>query len=281
MLKVNRRNDKNTRKGLEMKELLNKIKAEIHELEKAKEKIEEALKRKPEGKLRISKCRTTVQYYHKKNGGQPNGKYLRKNQQKLISQLAQKEYEEKIYKLLCEKISMLKKFMIEYPKLDAVSVYEQIPIEKQKWVTPYEVSDEEYQKQWSNVEYNGKTFSDNVPQIYTEKGERVRSKSEKIIADKLYAMNIPYRYEYPITLKGYGVVYPDFCVLNVRTRKEYYLEHLGMMDSQGYVEKAILKINTYALNQIHQGRKLVFTYETKMQPLDSRVLEGLFKEYFL
>ena len=50
-------------------------------------------------------------------------------------------------------------------------------------------------------------------EIYTERGERVRSKSEKIIADKLFLQNIPYHYERPIYLKGFGMVYPDFCCL--------------------------------------------------------------------
>ena len=264
-----------------MGELLSNINNEINKMEKMSKKIEEALKKRPDGQLRISKCRTTTQYYHKIKDGHPNGKYIRKSQQKLIGQLAQKEYEEKVYEILCQKICLLRKFMMEYLKLDVVSVYEQFPTEKKKWIIPYLMSDEMYQEQWINVEYNGKLFSDNTPLIFTDKGERVRSKSEKIIADKLYAMNIPYRYEYPIQLKGYGTVYPDFCVLNVRTRKEYYLEHLGMMDSQEYLEKAISKIHTYERNKIYQGKQLILTFETKMQPLDTRTLEGLFKEYFL
>ena len=55
--------------------------------------------------------------------------------------------------------------------------------------------------------------------IITEKGEAVRSKSEKIIADKLYMKEIPYVYEQPLYLKGYGYVVPDFKILNVRTKK--------------------------------------------------------------
>ena len=46
-------------------------------------------------------------------------------------------------------------------------------------------------------------------EILTEKGESVKSKSEKIIADKLNMMNIPYCYEVPLYLKGYGYVKPD------------------------------------------------------------------------
>ena len=45
--------------------------------------------------------------------------------------------------------------------------------------------------------------------LITEKGEYVRSKSEKIIADTLTKNNINYVYELPLRLKGYGTVKPD------------------------------------------------------------------------
>jgi len=55
-----------------------------------------------------------------------------------------------------------------------------------------------------------------------ERIERVRSKSEKIIADELYRCNIPYKYEMPIQLKSQNkivTVYPDFTVMNKCTGK--------------------------------------------------------------
>lgn len=53
-----------------------------------------------------------------------------------------------------------------------------------------------------------------------ETDERVRSKSEVIIADILNQEGIPYRYECPLQLKGWGKVYPDFTVLSERERPE-------------------------------------------------------------
>lgn len=78
-------------------------------------------------------------------------------------------------------------------------------------------------------------------EILTEKGESVKSKSEKIIADKLNMMNVPYCYEGPLYMKGYGHVKPDFKVVNVATRKEYYWEHFGLMSDEEYAKKAIKK----------------------------------------
>ena len=53
------------------------------------------------------------------------------------------------------------------------------------------MSDKEYVNQWSAQIYSGKDFEEGQAEIYTEQKERVRSKSEKIIADMLYHKNIP------------------------------------------------------------------------------------------
>lgn len=60
---------------------------------------------------------------------------------------------------------------------------------------------EEFIKNWEKKEYEGKSFFMGCPEYYTTKGERVRSKSEVIIADSLYRANVPYRYEYPLYLE--------------------------------------------------------------------------------
>ena len=75
-------------------------------------------------------------------------------------------------------------------------------------------------------------FSASSPDLYL-------SKSEIILADLLNRNGIPYRYEYPVHLKGWGKVYPDFTLLDVRKRREIYWEHFGMMDDSEYAEKAI------------------------------------------
>ena len=67
-------------------------------------------------------------------------------------------------------------------------------------------------------EYKSKDFQVTDPVILTEKGERVRSKSEKIMADYFYRNGIFYKYERPLYLPGVGIVYPDFtfAIISVR-----------------------------------------------------------------
>jgi hypothetical protein len=118
-------------------------------------------------------------------------------------------------------------------------------------------------------------------EIYTEKGEMVRSKSEKILADKFNLLGIPYIYEKPLYLEGYGYVHPDFTLLNVRKKKEYYLEHFGMMDNPEYTVKTVQKLETYEKNGIFPGEKLLLTYETGSHPLNMKTVENLIQKFLL
>ena len=114
----------------------------------------------------------------------------------------------------------------------------------------------------------------------SEKGERVRSKSEIIIANLLNKQGIPYRYEYPVYLSGWGKVYPDFTLLNVRERKEIYWEHLGRMSDADYAEMAIQKIALYEQNNIFIGDKLILTFETQNHPLNQKHIFTILNRFF-
>ena len=140
-------------------------------------------------------------------------------------------------------------------------------------------TDEEYVRKWQEEIYQGKLFYEDTPELYTLKDERVRSKSELIIADMLSNKEIPYKYECPLRLSGGVKVYPDFTVLNIKKREEMYWEHLGMMDDPEYVESAIRKIITYEQNGIYLGEKLILTYETRKQPISQKDVKRIIEHY--
>ena len=144
-------------------------------------------------------------------------------------------------------------------------------------IEPYVIPDEEYMKKWMSETYMGKPFLDTDAYYITKKNERVRSKSEIIIADKLYDMGIPYKYEHPLFLDGIGNIYPDFTILKINTREEIYLEHFGMMDKPEYVSNFIKKQSTYINNGIIPGKNLFMTFETSERPLNIRELVILIK----
>lgn len=153
--------------------------------------------------------------------------------------------------------------------------------QRQLLVTPIEPIWEKELVRWYDSEYHGKEFYEGTAEIVTEKGERVRSKSEKILADYFYRNNILYQYERPLYLKGYGTVYPDFTFLSKKTRKEIYWEHEGMMDKPEYAKSAVKKIESYQRNGIHLGERLILTFETELTVLNSQIVEELVEKYLV
>lgn len=264
-----------------MKTIHSELKEEIGKLEQVIKQARERIQKSPKGYLRISKKRDGVEYYYKSEeskGG--NGKYIKKKEFELAQKLAQRDYDMRIAEASEERLKSIKNFLSIYEKTNLGQIYEKTNSYRKKLICATEISDEEYVRRWQEIEYDGKPFLDETKEIITERGERVRSKSEKIIADKLFALGIPYRYEYPLELAEKIRVYPDFTILRMPAREEVYLEHLGMMDDMDYVGTALYKLNTYEKNGIYLGVNLFITYETSKKVLNTRTLDGLIKELF-
>ena len=249
--------------------------ATIHELEYLRERVKNSLDQAPDGSLVLSKSNGSTQYFLKTSSTQKRGTYIEKKNQTLIRELAQKDYDQRILKEIEQQLLHFRSMLKHIPRRGLPDIFDHLPPQRKALVNPYFLSNEEYKKQWLEVTYKGKSFSDESPCYITENGEMVRSKVEKIIADKLFMMKLPYRYEYPLKLKDLGIVYPDFTILKITTREEIYWEHLGMMDNPSYCQKAIQKLHTYGRNGIYPGKNLIVTFETIQTPLDMRWVEKM------
>ena len=236
----------------------------------------------PEGTLNICDFKGRTQYYVHRDGKR---KYIKECERQLVKGLCQKDYDQKVLRTAQKELKQLENLRAYYrdqaQETICENVYENMFDKRRQFVIPIKLSDEEFIKQWDAVEYERKSFREDAPEYYTEKGERVRSKTELLIANMLSKYRIPYRYEYPLLLKEYGLIHPDFLVLNVRTRKEIYFEHLGMMDDEGYREEALKRISAYEKNGIFPGDGLVLTHETSKNPVNSRILEEIICHYFM
>ena len=261
-------------------------------LKKTIAQLEERLRNTVEGALRIITVNGKKYYYHRKSPDDYNGVYIPKGNIELVQRLAQKEYDQKALKAAQSELKRTQRYLKKCSEPAIELVYEQLTPDKQQFVKPVFETDDKFVEAWQAIKYQGKRFYDGAPQIFTEKGERVRSKSEMIIADLLLKEGVPYRYEYPITIceaaagvnsesrvNTTKIYYPDFTVLNVRQRREMYWEHFGMMDDHEYMEKALKKIQIYEQNGIFPGTNLLITYETMQNPLNSNRVLNLIRRY--
>lgn len=264
-----------------MKKINILLKEEVCKLEKIVKETRERIQKAPQGTLRISKKNNGIEYYLKRaDSGSNNGKYIKKKDMEIAYKLAQRDYDAQILKMSEERLRAINHFIEIYDKTDLSKIYQKSNSYRKELISEPILPDDEFVKRWQATQYTGKAFAENTPEIITERGERVRSKSEKIIADKLYSLGIPYRYEYPLVLVGNTKVYPDFTILKMPQREEVYLEHLGMLDDENYMDMVMYKLNTYEKNGIYLGVNLFITYETSKKPLNRRTLDGLFRKLF-
>lgn len=264
-----------------MSDFLEKLDERMAELKKIIKMKESELTHAPEGALHVSKTGNRIQYYLKQESLEKKKRYLKNSEEQVVRKLCQKDYDQKVLRAAQKELYQLERLKNDYPEQLCDDIYESLSTHRQKHVQPIVLPDEAFVAQWERAEYTKKGFVENAPEYYTDKDERVRSKSEIMIANALHKHNIPYKYEAPFYLSGYGTVYPDFTVLNVRLRKEYLWEHLGMMDDAIYVEKALKKIDTYEKNNIFLGEKLILTHETSLRPINTRIIERMIECYFL
>lgn len=234
-------------------------------LEAEQKKKQNVLAKMPAGHLELSKSHGSQQVYY------VNGKtrrYLSAKEQPLLAAMAQKRCLKYELVSLNETIGIVKQLFDNQEHRSVRSAFLKLPEILRRQTEPSTLSDEEYASNWQNVTWEHKPVSDEFP-YYTERGEHVRSKSEIIIANALFHAHIPYRYEYPLKL-GDVTLHPDFLCLNVAARREFYWEHLGMMDNTDYHEKALNRLEKYIQAGIFPFDKLLLTSETENQHLDTR-----------
>lgn len=101
-------------------------------------------------------------------------------------------------------------------------------------------------------------------------GERFRSKGEMAIAELLHNEKIPFRYEPELPLDteyGETVRYPDFEIL-LDNGETIYLEHMGLLSSEEYMQNVTEKLKLYYRNGICLGQNLLITTDAPDGSID-------------
>ena len=246
-------------------------------LSKSIDITEKKIRSFPDGRIKIKKRKSGVYYYL--STGENNDRLLSESDRELIGALIQKSYLKKTLISMKKELKSIIMLQKVCPETKAEEIYDQLSAERRTFVKPIILGEEAYIQKWLETPYDHKPFKKNAPGFLTLKGERVRSKSEIIIADRLYANGIPYKYECPILVGG-EIFHPDFTILRMSDRKILYHEHCGRMDEPGYTEDMVDRVNKYNEEGIIQGDRLFLSFETSDKPLDARVIDNLINKHF-
>lgn len=234
-----------------------------------------------QGSLVVKECNGSVQFFHQTYNPEKS-KYQRKYlkaDDPIINLLLQKSYFEKILKLANKRYYHIKHFNKNFNIDEIDLVYQELDDIKKSRIKPVFPTWERRLAKWKSIPFDGLDFPASMPKLYSKKGERVRSKTEKIIADMLFDNNVEYKYECPLYLDDEKVVYPDFTFLKPGTRQEIYWEHFGMMQDKEYVIKTMAKIEKYEENGIYLGDRLLITFESDRKGMNFKRVNDLIYRY--
>ena len=143
-------------------------------------------------------------------------------------------------------------------------------------ILPDSIYDDPFLMQWACEEFEYNTYKEEQLTYITLKGHKVRSKSERFIANALFELKIPYRYECVMYLSGYKM-YPDFLILKPNGELLIW-EHFGLLDDQNYQNNANKKIKIYNNSGYTQFRNLICTTEDDLK--DISVISDIIQRFY-
>ncbi len=244
------------------------------------QKIERELVRLPQGNIRIAMKGKTAQYFLCEETGDTHGKYISVKEQDLIKKLVLRNYYEKMLRALKKEEKGIASYLSSIEGKQSEDIYASLGKPRQELISPLMLSKEMFAKRWAEANYEKNPYKADEAIYETKRGDYVRSKSEVIIADIYYELGIPYRYEAAVRLKNGMVKYPDFTALKVSTGKEYYHEHMGLMDDESYRLGNMRKLEEYMKSGIYTGDNLILTFESEENPINIPAIRKMIKEIF-
>lgn len=203
-------------------------------------------------------------------------KYLKAGEIIKYASIIQQDYDQHINKKLQKmqkKLSRIARDIKEVDITKITGVYEKQPNAKKPYITPIIPSDEDFIARWYKENKGAQNTFPIEGNIYTERGEHVRSKSEKILADLFYKYDIPYVYEPKIKLSNGHMACPDFALLNIKTRQTIYWEHLGLINQDEYALRNMEKLHEYEESNLIPGENLLISMESTKKGLNTKLVE--------
>lgn len=251
--------------------------------------VENALKDKIEGQIKVMK-RGDRYYYalrnHSKYHGSQSCEYIKCSNIQLAKQIALRDYYDKVYRCLLKERSAIKA-LIRMSGEERINDYYRNMINGRKQLVKPLIGTAQYRIElWKNETYEQNNLYPESLSYETERGEMVRSKSEKMIADYLYSMKdfIDYKYERPLVLFVNGkkeTIYPDFSIISLKTGEKFILEHVSRLDLPKYHDKFVWKHNAYIENGLVQKGMILYSFESEGIPFSLKTVKKMVREMIL
>lgn len=244
-------------------------------LRKTLDSVNLQLAEAPAGKLAAYVRGQKTQYFCEYT---ENGRRIRKTvtgDEKAVRGLARKEFLLIQLKILEKDIYLLEKAAKNYEEPSPETVFSKMKSAYQRLPRDYFFEEKPDTGEWAAAEYIRSGYNPEGKIHTTSRGLKVRSKSELIIAEILYAGGVPFRYEEVLTINNRRFA-PDFTVM-ADDGQLFYWEHCGLTNNERYMAAHREKLAAYEKADIVPWKNLIVTYDEADGTLNIGIIESEIK----
>ena len=257
-------------------------------LEKNREKhlmemAENFLKTAPKGSLAVKLRNKSRSYYwniDEERGGSRYRTQININDNPaLIQTLTEKRIQKEIFRRCEQNLKRLEKLERKFRPVEMGAIRKDSSPQYQDILDAWS---RQRIKEWQDKPYPHAPFDSNVHVHETDCGILVRSKSEQLLANALYAYEIPFHYEEEF-LHRTGIrrhVYPDFTIM-LPDGERILWEHLGLLSERGYCENTVLKLQIFQISGYTIGKNLILTMDDHRGDFSNAVINQIIKMQLL
>jgi len=285
---------KNYMREKHMKEKYNKARESINsftdslELECARQRrlrkqAKDFLETAPRGSLLIKPRKKGSSYYwnidEKKGGKRSRRQFNINDNPQMIHVLLEKRFQKEIEKRCDGNLKILEKLMNRIQPIESSVIKDSLPRQYQEIFRAHSI---QKVAKWQQAPYSKAPVDPHIHVHETDCGILVRSKSEQLLANSLYACGIPFHYEEELVHQT-GIrrrVYPDFTIM-LPDGKIILWEHFGLLSNRNYCEDTTLKLQIFQLSGYTIGKNLLLTMDDSRGDCSSMIINETIKTKIL
>lgn len=247
------------------------------------EKAEEFLRTAPKGSLAVKQRKKSRSYYW--NIDEERGACRYRSQinindnPELIHTLTEKMLQKEILRRCEQNLKRLEKLERNFQPVEMENIRKALSPQYQEVLHAW---DQQRIEKWRMEPYSKAPFDSKIHIHETDCGILVRSKSEQLLTNALYAYEIPFHYEEEF-IHHTGVrrrIFPDFTIL-LPDGERILWEHLGLLSDKGYCENTVLKLQIYQLSGYTIGKNLILTMDDNRGDCSSAIINQTIRSQIL
>lgn len=257
------------------------LEIELRRERNLKSLCEKYLNDAPKGFLAVRKRTHGNSYYWTFDEGRGSTKKQKQvnisNNPELILQLTEKKI----------KLRMLRQIANNLPHLEELSqIYRPVSSEKiakecaPKYQEALMLRKKRQVEARLTAPYDKFPYDPDVHVHETDYGERVRSKSEQLLANTLFAYGIPFHYEEAFQCSNGTVLFPDFRILLPDNDWNIW-EHFGLLSKESYCISNAKKLNLFQQSSLTIGSNLILTMDDNKGDFSCRIINETIKQQLL